>query len=290
MDWISFTVEIENTGELQGWAAIHDIREQLRYLVPVLYETLQTDGGLERQTPGRKPYTVGFVFDCGVTWFAGKGQETVLFEISGKGCDWLREMQLETFVLQQFTDRMTRIDFAMDIVTDIRPQEFVAERENRKVRSESFVTSDTGETCYIGSRKSERYLRVYRYNPPHPRAKYLRLEFVARKDHAKHITGEYLRLANEAGGDKAIRSIVHSLGARYGLDHPAWTPESFGQVAIDTYRPERRSGKTERWLVAQCAPAFAKLVREGVISDPQAWLEEFFIQPLLESGDLEQYG
>jgi hypothetical protein len=173
---------------------------------------------------------------------------------------------------------MTRVDIAIDIETETRPVDFCAERESRKVRSESTVKSDSGETVYIGGRKSNRYMRCYRYNQPHPRAKYLRCEFVQRKKHAKQTAHEYMRMIAGMAKEKVLHSMVHELGARFGLDHEDWQPQSYDDVDIDTYRPERRSGKTEYWLVAQVAPAFKRLVREGVIENPKEWLEEHFLE------------
>jgi hypothetical protein len=36
---------------------------------------------------------------------------------------------------------------------------------------------------------------------------------------------------------------------------------------------DKQASKTEMWLKRQAAPAFKKLVRQGVIVDPVEWLE-----------------
>lgn len=278
VDWLSFLADIDPPVEgLMGHAWHAHIRNELWAKHELLWSAIIEGHENIRQGSGRKPFAISWHTDTGLAWFAGPNSSYVLFEVSGKGCDWLRSLGLETSIISRYAEGMSRIDFAVDIVTDTSPGDFIKLRSNQRIRSVSYVASRKGETVYLGGRKSTRYVRVYRYNAPHPRSRYLRLEFVQRKKHAKVAAHEYVRLVLATNPDRAIRSLAAALGQRFGFAHSDWRPASWGDVNIDTYRPERRSGKTELWLVAQCAPAFKKLVKQGVILDPIAWLTEHFL-------------
>jgi hypothetical protein len=46
---------------------------------------------------------------------------------------------------------------------------------------------------------------------------------------------------------------------------------------ISVVAPERRGGGTVFWLIKSVAPAFQRLVREGVIREPGKFLNEYFL-------------
>jgi hypothetical protein len=127
-----------------------------------------------------------------------------------------------------------------------------------------------GVTLYIGSRKSNAFSRVYRYLPPHPRQSLLRVEHEMKKDQARAVAS----IAAIHSIDIAQRSVAH----KFDYQHPLLTQTFEGSHRpIKTERVDRTLARTEIWLMSQAAPAFQRLVREGVITDPRAWVERYML-------------
>jgi DNA relaxase NicK len=219
---------------------------------------------------GRRPYGNGYRTEKGIAIYYNTGLPHVLVEISGKGCDYLRKVGVMETIIVRMQERMSRIDFAVDIETETTIQDYVDGVVTEKFKARSFVTSKTGDTQYIGSRASERYARFYRYNPPHPRHKYLRNEFVFRKKSAKLFAQQLI------DRDFEYEGIAKSCGALYDIEHPDWFSPS-ETIPLSNYTPERRQGKTISWLCGQVAPAFKRMVKEGIIENPEEFLKEYFL-------------
>lgn len=197
----------------------------------------------------------------------------VLVEHTGQGCEILQECDMLTTVMSEHAHRATRVDVASDILTQAMPADFVAQVGKLSATSASgHQHSKSGQTFYVGSRKSDRTCKVYRYFPPHPRAEFLRIEYTYKRQQAKIVAG--LLAAGHSPDDIALAS-----GQRYGWQHSCYQPASRTDLEIAAWRPERRQGKTVAWLYAQCVPAVARLAREGVLD-----LDEF-IQQLREKTD-----
>lgn len=271
IDWMSFTIPYRRTGEVSAFIT-DDISEAIHNWLGELAAPFmnQTEW---LPTSSRAPYAMAWQgFDKGATIFGGGQPDTILIEISGKGCDLLRQIGIETEVLNLAADRLTRIDLACDIRTDTQPDEFVAAGRSERFKSVSNAISPTGSTCYVGSKASDAYARVYRWNAPHPRHELLRVEHVYRKETAK-LVGRYVL-------EHGMLAAVFASGKKFGWRSSEWKPESSNAPELASYRPERREGKTVRWLVASVAPAFRRLVASGVIDNPQRFLEEHFLNGL----------
>jgi len=218
----------------------------------------------------RAPYTDAWdVGESGITLFASQTLTHATIEISGQGCEALIAKNLLNDLLTMCADRVTRIDIACDIETDIKPTEFVQYTNHERMRSSGYQKSETGETCYVGSQKSDRYARVYRYNQPHPRAHLLRVEHVFRREAAKAVSRACLATTPSA--------VARAAGETFGWSHLVWQPDMAQPVDISTTKAERKMGGTLYWLVKQCAPAFKRLVNEGVIVDPEGFVREYFL-------------
>jgi len=207
--------------------------------------------------------------DNGITLFASPNLTHCCVEISGKGCETLISKNLLDQVLRACHTRVTRIDIASDIETQISPLEFVKEVNHERMRTSGHVKSETGETCYVGSQKSERYARVYRYNAPHPRANLLRVEHVFRKDYAKKVASEIL--------DWTMESVAASAGMAFGWGHEIWKPGSVQGVELSIVRERGNTGSTVFWLVHSVAPAFKRLCADGTIINPEEFIRKFFL-------------
>lgn len=205
---------------------------------------------------GRKPFAKLFHSnEGGISILSDDRQKFTLFEVSGHGCDVLEEENALFGFISHYRERITRIDIAADLLTDTRPIDFADQREKGKFKSQSHVISDSGETFYIGSKNSDRYARVYRYNQPHDRAHLLRCEFVLRDENAKKLAVEVL--------ERGVARMASALGATFGFLHPAWFEVKFDEEKFTSAPRERRDGATVRWLMKQVIPALEKLKEEG---------------------------
>lgn len=227
-------------------------------------------GGWEKKEHARAPYK-----DCwslgtsGITIFASEMLRHFCVEISGDGCEKCITAGTLLPLLEKVQERVTRIDVACDIETGTRPPEFVAEVGKKRMRSSGYQKSPQGETCYVGSKTSDRYARVYRYEPPHPRAHLLRVEHVFRRKCAKSVAAAIVRNGTEAVGESA--------GEVFSWRHYDWKGGGVGKVDISSVGVERGGGGTVFWLVTQCAPAFKRMVDTGVIKDPEAFIASHFL-------------
>lgn len=227
-------------------------------------------GSWVRRERSRAPYTEAYDLSGQfITLFVSPNLTHFCIEISGQGCELLIERGLMNEVLTKCHERVTRIDIAIDIETNVKPTEFVQSLKHERMRASGYQTSSTGETCYIGSLKSDRYARVYRYNEPHPRSKLLRIEHVFRRKQAKSVALACL-------GD-SIESVTRAAGDAFGWSHSIWLPGNVQASNISVDRAESGMGGTVRWLIKSCAPAFRRMVSEGKIRDPEAFFREYFM-------------
>lgn len=266
IDWLSFTLETEPdfSGSIELLELIQElprlIREQnkpLRRVVDALTASL-------RPATPRAPYSLAWASKRGLTIMYNPVLPHMLFEFSGRGCAFLRDIGELEHVIKHAASRMTRIDIAQDI-PDLKPSEIVAEGYSARFRTHSQIVSDTGHTYYVGSVKSERYARVYRYAPPHERSNLCRVETVYRKQYAKILAKN---ICSE-GFDMAARKAMGS----FEFAHPAVGAEG----KLETVQIEKASTSTIRWLQTQVAPAFKRLVDDGIITDPEKFIRDWFI-------------
>lgn len=227
-------------------------------------------GSWEKNERSRAPYTDSWKMGNGnITLFASQTLTHCTVEISGKGCEELIREKLFDKVLQCVHLRVTRIDIACDIETSTTPTAFVAIVNHERMRASGYQKSETGETQYVGSQKSDRYARVYRYNPPHPRAHLLRVEHVFRKEYAKIVSEQLVTLGMDA--------ITNASGKAFGWAHSDWNELETVSADIAIVSDSRNSGKTIFWLTHSVAPAFRKLVESGEIIDPEEFIRRYFL-------------
>lgn len=278
LDWISFTM---SHGSLPGgagertYAAMQDLEE--RFL------PREVRAGMARYVwqagKGRAPYSYcSRSQEAGCSIYFGAELTHTLYEFSGAGCGWLRENGLEEILLSAVGSRVTRLDIASDVETAVSPSDFVSAGVAGRMKSRGSFTSETGQTEYIGSQKSERYARVYRYAPPHPRADMLRIEHVLRRDHAKQAVEWILAYG--------VNYVQKQIGEGFGWQHPLWEPTEATVEPLRVARGSRDQNGTLRWLIKAAAPAFKKLVAAGLIDDPAAWLKQVFLDQLDEAHQL----
>jgi len=227
-------------------------------------------GGWQKRERSRAPYTDAWeIKGSGITVFASPSLDHFCVEISGAGCERLIELDALSDVLTVAQDRVTRIDIAVDIETTVTPSEFVKSLSHARMRASGYQISETGATSYVGSQKSDRYARVYRYNPPHPRSNLLRIEHVFRREYAKVVAAQVCSFD--------VESVANAAGKAFGWSHSIWKPSQSNHVDISVQAGNKQGGSTLFWLTHSCAPAFRRLVKEGIIENPVQFLEAYFL-------------
>lgn len=268
IDWLTFTMQLNySEGIADGYANAIERAFLSTFRKDVVARVF--GGNWQKRERSRAPYTDAWVNgEGGISFFASPTLTHSTVEISGAGCEAIIALGAMEDVISAVADRVTRIDIACDIETEIRPSEFVEKLSHERMRASGYQHSDTGETCYVGSQKSDRYARVYRYNKPHPRHKLLRVEHVFRREYAKKVSRAVI-----SGG---LESVAAAAGNAFGWAHSDWRPSLDSSIDISITAPERKMGKTVFWLVNSVAPAVRRLIADGTIRDPEAFFREYF--------------
>jgi len=201
--------------------------------------------------------------DCTRTLYVHPLAAHFTFEVSGSFCSANAE-HMPT-ILRAFAGQFSRLDVAVDMECAVTPLEFEAAIVGGASQTRSQFVSNTGQTVYRGSRTSERFARIYRYNPPHPRSHLLRAEFQLKKGYANE-------LAKQASEGASLDSLAAGLGEIFGFRHSVWAlaakPVSLGM------HNHAHSGSTVYWLTATVAPLLRRLQAEGKL-DTARWFETY---------------
>jgi len=267
LDWLSFTFPITLLGEKDNvftldhvLSAFHDHTESrlLSDLQGTLWSWVQSAGFYTHKIQHPKLLIA-------ISWNAGN--PFALCEISGQAVDVVLQSISVHELASCANGRATRLDFAIDFETDVRPETFAALRDERAFRAYAFYTTETGDTCYIGSRKSDRMARVYRYNSPHPRAHLLRAEAEYKGDAAKIACDALTRLE--------LTEVCLSAHLPFGWHHPLWQPGEAEISKLPARAYDSEGAETLKWLNTVVVPSIKKASDKGLIS-LREWLEEHF--------------
>lgn len=202
---------------------------------------------------------------CFVQWGASHGRVHIV--LSGAGCAVLKQVlkaDLGGKIMRSLFDvsrvNFTRLDVAVDVMTDDSPDDAARYITTRKGTPSSYIESNSGKTIAFGGRSSERYLRIYKYNPPHPRAHLLRWEWEMKGNHA--------RMSAEAiNNGENLHSIVKGLMKPYSVTYPPLLG-LIGDSPPTLLRYERREDATHTlWLYKVCIPALRDAIRTGTLSE-----------------------
>jgi len=268
IDWLTFTIPmVYSSDEENGYSnAIQN------GLLALFADDLVADvfgGAWQKQQRKRAPYQDTWMdAEAAISLYASPNLNHATIEISGEGCEKLIAAGTLGRVLAGCLERTTRLDVATDIETSTIPSEFVFFLSHERMRASGYQKSETGETCYVGSKKSDRYARVYRYFSPHPRAHLLRIEHVFRREYAKVVAKSIL--------DTTVESVAAAAGKAFGWAHVDWKPEAAQHVDISITAPERGQSSTVSWLLRSVAPAIKRLIADGTIKDADIFFETYF--------------
>lgn len=267
VDWI--TVVGRREAEGADWT-VHSAYDTATAWLEDMYPSFGEDIGRPRDwqiVKPRAPYSYARRSDdCTRTLYVHPLSTHFTLEISGQHCQ-LMGTRVFPF-MEAFAAFLSRLDIATDMQTDVTPLEFDSQCDPERISTRSRMESQTGQTVYIGSRSSERFCRVYRYNAPHPRAHLLRAEF--------QLKGEYAKTAGMLIGSGVVpEQLAADLGNEFGFHHPVWKPDS--QPVSVKVKSHAQSGHTVYWLNTTVAPLLKRLQREGKL-DIAAWFDEYVLK------------
>lgn len=267
LDWISFTFPITLLGEKDNeytlshvLSAFHEHTGQrlLSVVEGSLWTWVQSAGFYTHKI--QHPNSL----IC-LSWNAGN--PFALCEISGQAIDHVLQSVTVTDLAIATNQRATRIDVAVDFETEEKPEAFTALRDNPSIRAYAFYSTETGDTCYVGSRKSDRMARVYRYNPPHPRSHLLRVEVEMKGDAAKIMASQLQ--------STSLTVCAGHANAPFGWSHGLWTQSGLVESKLPARYYDKQGAETLRWLNTVVVPSIKKAADNGLI-DLHAWLDTHF--------------
>lgn len=275
VDWISTTVSapLDPDGTLH-WLDDRNKRIMQRQAYSAVSQQLGFNAiktlypsGMEDIEVGRMPYKYQTVSrETNTRIMFDPGLAHILVEITGTGCQELTKADLLLELLSNTKGRVTRVDVSADVKTEVSPFEFAKQRDGARFRAIGTFASESGETVYIGSHKSDRYAAVYRYAPPHPRSDNLRIEHRFKGKRAKE-TVEYIL-------SHGLAETIAACGGVFGWCHPLWNPLVQSFAPLVTERLDKQSADAIRWLLTQVFPAMRRYEEQGIIPDLQAFVQE----------------
>lgn len=254
IDWLSISVPLNRLFSIDTVTGEFTIEEETRKAYSALIDFMKQTTDWEAGK-GRKVFQKSLHSPAGGwTYFWSDTLPYCLVEITGTGCENLRQLRwLGTFI-KRYGKLLTRIDVSRDITCDADPRDFAKMRDVKRFESYEEKKEAQGITYYVGSRNSERYACVYRYAAPHPRAGELRVEHRLKGDYAKAMANALI--ANDTA------TMVARLGNTFGWTHPAWQINPAVGKAPSVPR-DTKKGKTERWLLTSVMPAIKGLLSAG---------------------------
>lgn len=265
IDWFSFTLKRAVDADDTEPRVLSQAYDLLTERYPDWFDAFGTLTGWTWQA-GRKPYRASYRSpDGGISIWVHPALDHLMVELTGKGCARLGEWHDASGFIAAFSDRLVRLDVACDMLTETTPSDFVKDRIAGRFKSDGHIREESGMTEYIGSRQSNRYACVYRYNPPHERAHLLRCEYRLRAEDAKATARIILT--------DGLASVAKALGSKFGWVHPDWNVEAPTEAELRAYRPDRKVGSTLYWLNDTVAPLLRRLAAAGDL-DVEQWFEE----------------
>lgn len=193
----------------------------------------------------------------GVALSFGTVNAHIYVELSGKACDCLESIDALAPLISLNRAKCSRLDIATDFLTEVDPEQFAAFRNDIRWKYASVINSASGKTVYVGSRTGERMARVYRYNEPHPRAKYLRVECEYKGKAAKAIAEE-LELSS-------LEQVCMAANVVFGWKHDIWVSQETPAVKVPYSSHSPENAATVRWLYGVVATSVSKAISEGLI-------------------------
>lgn len=257
IDWLSMTRKVNGGGQ--------PILTDLSELIQMMHD-LAHDLGLHNEDfeikPSNRFYDVSMHFPrVHITMSGSFAIEKQGFLVVATGRSFSDNEETVLWLEQAIADRWkpTRIDLALDVfdsgisVEDVMLSYEFVHSLNRQKKTQ-FIRSGNGNTFYVGSRHSEKMLRVYdKAGEQHIEADWVRYEMELKGEAAvqvvPHILAQFRRTAMLIVGMLSIpESNVGTLLENFAQ----------GEAIKLTNAPSTKEGR-EKWLMETVASALAKL-------------------------------
>ena len=163
---------------------------------------------------------------------------------------------------------ITRIDIATDVRGISDPEDIYQSLliGTAKTRAQKFnlITGTQGKTCYVGSRESERFLRVYdKAAQTKTEGNWTRIEMECKGRQAKFIAKAVM-----AQGADCIGQIIHAFVKCPWID---WYEDALTRKRVEVGKPQAKPmTDTRGWLLGVVAQTLARETK-----DDNAFLLEF---------------
>lgn len=238
-----------------------------------------------------KGYKEGYEFESGLRYSTNREHPErgchVVFSGStlrwywATGFEWRRLMEL----IAEHEGRTSRVDLAFDFKDSgidagslVKPNLKPYKGRGRTPKFNTLTGEDGSWTKYIGSRSSEKFLRIY------DKAKeqgdyvgdYIRVELEC-KGEVAHAVGWTFARQNAAECVGMARALVTGV-ANFNI--PAWE-DCFERDVVDFSIPQGKQRDTFHWLVKVCAPSLAREIAKRPKDDV---LQSFWDALRLELG------
>lgn len=155
---------------------------------------------------------------------------------------------------------VTRVDIAVDVrgvseVSDVYGA-MLAKTAVTRAQKYNMVIGNTGDTVYVGSRTSERFLRVYdKAAEQKIEGNWTRIEMECKGTRAKWVASYLMR-----EGFQGIGSLIADYVDCPGVD---WYTDALHRVEVDIGAPQaKKVTDTRAWLMGTVAKTLAKETRE----------------------------
>jgi len=188
---------------------------------------------------------------------------------------WKKALQ----ICRELVGSVTRIDIACDCkgqsdATDIYGA-LIAKTAVTRAQKYALMVGNTGKTVYVGSRASERFLRVYdKAAQTGTAGNWTRIELECKGDRAKWIAAYVLD-----EGERAIGALIADFVDCPGV---AWYTDALHREIVDIGVPQpKKMTDTRGWLLSVVAKTLAKETK-----DDDEFLIEFLrtVQTIRKSG------
>jgi len=187
-----------------------------------------------------------------------RGDEAMVMCHGGASAELWRE-------LAGLCDNCTRIDLQVTVELPARNKEVASVAYERvldrgKTKGSLISSSDGGYTCYVGSRHSRFFGRLYDKGAQQGQEPgwIWRYEVEVKKPASKELLA---RLANITRAEREMAAFVYGWFTEHGII-PQFVPAN-GYTAIQVGRSEPSDDKSLLWLAKSVKPVLARLISNG---------------------------
>lgn len=233
------------------------------------------DRGAPQEIPSRRPYNQGVqVGDAKIYWHNDHPEFKVMVVLDGQALKSLRSRNIDGEFLNEWIvrhgGRVSRVDFAADIFDcEGSPIDIFHAWETDQLmttsQSVSMIVSGRhakgGATTYIGSRHSERFIRVYdKGKEQKTDLDWIRVEIELKGARAQQAMGLTRDIDAKTCTLNTIRDAVEWSDVAWF--EALWECE-YDDIEIDAIgRPETDH---ERWIRTVCLPAIERAAKSGMM-------------------------